>query len=42
VLVAEGAPDSVIAVTASSTSACACACGLPIVAEHRMNCGCTP
>ncbi|MNW12428.1 hypothetical protein D3C71_2101140 [compost metagenome] len=37
-----GAPDSVIAVTGASISACACACGLPMVAEHRMNCGSTP
>ncbi len=37
-----GAPDSVMAVTGASISASACACGLPMVAEHRMNCGFTP
>ncbi|MCY1244839.1 hypothetical protein D9M72_579380 [compost metagenome] len=37
-----GAPDSVMAVTGASISASACACGLPMVAEHRMNCGDTP
>ncbi|MCW0448639.1 hypothetical protein NB706_001473 [Xanthomonas sacchari] len=37
-----GAPESVIACTRCSIKASACARGLPMVAEHRMNCGVTP
>ena len=37
-----GAPESVIAVTSASSNASAWSFGLPIVAEHRMNCGFAP